>query len=108
MHARRPDLAHGPRVGVTAPRLAKVDAFFDRHGGKAILIGRFVGIVRAVAPFTAGASKLPLRGFLPWSLAGTAIWVIAKIPAKPASVTATRRPDGLWLCASGRRSDAPM
>ena len=38
------------------------------------VLNRFVGIVRAVAPFTAGASKLPLRGFLPWSIAGTAIW----------------------------------
>jgi membrane protein DedA with SNARE-associated domain len=33
--------------------------------------------VRAVAPFTAGASGLPLRGFLPWSLLGTAIWASA-------------------------------
>src|SRR4051812_46509282 len=37
-------VAHGPRVGVTAPRLARVEAFFDRHGGKAIMIGRFVGL----------------------------------------------------------------
>ena len=68
---------HGPRLGVSPARLAKVDAFFDRHGGKAILIGRFIGIVRAVAPFTAGASRLPLRGFLPWSLAGTFVWASA-------------------------------
>jgi membrane-associated protein len=74
---RRFLLAHGPRLGVTPKRLATVDGFFDRHGGKAILVGRFVGIVRAVAPFTAGASNLPLRGFLPWSLLGTAIWATA-------------------------------
>jgi membrane protein DedA with SNARE-associated domain len=54
-----------------------VDAFFARHGGKAILVGRFVGVVRAVAPFVAGASRLPLRGFLPWSLLGTALWAAA-------------------------------
>jgi membrane-associated protein len=70
-------VAHGPRVGVTAPRLARVDGFFDRHGGKAILVGRFVGLVRAVAPFVAGASGLPLRRFLPFSLAGTFIWAVA-------------------------------
>ena len=35
--------------------------FFDRHGGKAILIGRFIGLVRAVAPFLAGASGMRLR-----------------------------------------------
>ena len=68
---------HGPRVGVTTPRLARVESFFDRHGGKAILIGRFVGLVRAVAPFVAGASNLPLRRFLPFSLAGTFMWATA-------------------------------
>jgi membrane protein DedA with SNARE-associated domain len=67
----------GPRLGVSAKRLETVDRFFARHGGKAILIGRFIGIVRAVAPFTAGASRLPLRGFLPWSILGTAVWASA-------------------------------
>jgi membrane-associated protein len=71
---RRFLLAHGPRLGVTAPRLQRVEGFFARHGAKAILIGRFVGIVRAVAPFLAGASRLRLRAFLPWSLLGTATW----------------------------------
>jgi membrane-associated protein len=71
---RRFLVAHGPRIGVTAPRLERVDVFFDRHGAKAILIGRFIGIVRAVAPFTAGASGMPLRRFVPFSLLGTAAW----------------------------------
>ena len=64
----------GPRLGVTAPRLERVETFFDRHGPKAILVGRFVGIIRAVAPFLAGASGLRLRTFLPWSLLGTLAW----------------------------------
>ena len=68
---------HGPRLGVTAPRLQRVDDFFARHGARAILIGRFVGIVRAVAPFLAGASGMRLRAFLPWSLLGTAVWSAA-------------------------------
>jgi membrane-associated protein len=64
----------GPGFGVTPPRLERVEGFFDRHGPKAILIGRFVGIIRAVAPFLAGASGLRLRAFLPWSLLGTFAW----------------------------------
>jgi membrane protein DedA with SNARE-associated domain len=68
---------HGPRVGVTGERLATIETFFERHGGKAILIGRFVGLVRAVAPFLAGASKLPLRRFAGWSLLGTGVWASA-------------------------------
>jgi membrane-associated protein len=71
---RRFLVARGPRLGITPERLARVDGFFARHGAKAILIGRFIGIVRAVAPFLAGASGLPLRSFLPWSLLGTAAW----------------------------------
>jgi membrane-associated protein len=64
----------GPSFGVTPDRLARVEGFFDRHGPKAILVGRFVGIVRAVAPFLAGASGMRLRAFVPWSLLGTLVW----------------------------------
>jgi membrane-associated protein len=71
---RRFVIARGPRFGVTPERLHRVEAFFDRHGAKAILVGRFIGIVRAVAPFLAGSSGMRLRAFLPWSLLGTAVW----------------------------------
>ena len=74
---RRFLVARGPRVGISASRLESVEAFFDRHGPKAILVGRFIGIVRAVAPFLAGASGMRLRSFLPWSLLGTALWATA-------------------------------
>jgi membrane-associated protein len=74
---RRFLIARGPRLGVTAPRLERVEEFFDRHGPKAILAGRFIGIVRAVAPFLAGSSGMRLRAFLPWSLLGTAVWATA-------------------------------
>jgi membrane protein DedA with SNARE-associated domain len=67
-------VARGPRIGVTGARLARVDAFFERHGAKAILVGRFIGLIRAVAPFLAGASGMRLRSFLPWSLLGTFAW----------------------------------
>ena len=68
---------HGPRVGMTAPRVERVEHFYARHGAKAILVGRFVGIIRAVSPFLAGSSGLRFRAFLPWSLLGTAVWASA-------------------------------
>ena len=74
---RRFLIARGPRLGITTDRLTRVDSFFDKHGPKAILVGRFVGIIRAVAPFLAGASGMRLRAFLPWSLLGTAAWATA-------------------------------
>ena len=66
--------AHGPRIGVGPQQVTRVEAFFTRHGPKAILLGRFVGIVRAVAPFLVAASGMRLRRFLPWSVLGTGVW----------------------------------
>src|SRR3982751_1529677 len=65
---------HGPRVKITHERLEQVESYFDRHGGKTILIGRFIGLVRALAPFIAGASGLAYRRFLPYSVVGTGAW----------------------------------
>ena len=65
---------HGAKVQITESRLEQVEGFFDRHGGKAILIGRFVGIVRAVAPFLAGSSGMPLRRFVPYDVIGAGLW----------------------------------
>src|ERR687895_129592 len=65
---------HGPRFQLTPDRLARVDGFYARHGGKAVLLGRFTGLVRAVSPFVAGASGLALRRFVLWSAAGALLW----------------------------------
>lgn len=65
---------HGPRVHITEERLAQVEGFFDKHGGKAIFLGRFIGLVRAVAPFLAGSSGMAMRRFLPYDILGAGLW----------------------------------
>ena len=65
---------HGGRVKITEERLEQVEAFFERRGGMTILIGRFIGLVRAIAPFIAGASRMPLRKFLPYDVLGAGLW----------------------------------
>jgi membrane protein DedA with SNARE-associated domain/membrane-associated phospholipid phosphatase len=65
---------HGARVKITEERLEQVEAFFERRGGATILIGRFIGLVRAIAPFIAGASRMPLRKFLPYDVLGAGLW----------------------------------
>ena len=70
---------HGPRFGVGHERLDQIDDYFSRHGGKTIFIGRFVGFVRAFAPFVAGSSGMPYRGFVPYSILGTGLWVSSAI-----------------------------
>jgi undecaprenyl-diphosphatase len=65
---------HGPRVRITEQRLEQVEGFLHRHGGPTILIGRFVGLVRALAPFVAGASRMRLSTFLPYDILAAGIW----------------------------------
>ncbi|MGN6871845.1 MAG: DedA family protein [Solirubrobacteraceae bacterium] len=74
---RRFLLAHGPRVHITEQRLVRVEEFFGRYGPATILIGRFVGLVRPVAPFLAGASKYPPGRFVALAGLGTALWSAA-------------------------------
>ena len=64
-------LRYGRPFGVTAPRLARVDAWFERYGPAAIAIGRLVNFVRPTAPILAGATRFSYRRFLPWSMLGT-------------------------------------
>ena len=72
-------LRHGPRVGITHERFERVEDYFGRHGGKTILVGRFVSLVRALAPFVAGSSGMRYRNFLPYSVLGTGLWATAHI-----------------------------
>jgi membrane protein DedA with SNARE-associated domain/membrane-associated phospholipid phosphatase len=65
---------HGPRVKITHERLEQVEGYFERYGGRTILIGRFIGLVRALAPFVAGSSGLAYRRFIPYSIVGCGLW----------------------------------
>jgi membrane protein DedA with SNARE-associated domain len=67
-------IRHGARLGATPARLEQVERFFGRHGAKAIVIGRFVGIVRAMGPFTAGASGMRPGPFVAADVLGAGLW----------------------------------
>lgn len=70
-------LEHGHRVKLTPERIERVERYFSRHGGKTILFGRFIGAVRALTPFIAGASRMPARRFVPATVAAAGLWAIA-------------------------------
>ena len=67
-------LRHGPKLRITEERFEQVERYFKSHGGKTILIGRFIGLVRALAPFVAGSSGMEYRAFVPYSVLGTGLW----------------------------------
>jgi undecaprenyl-diphosphatase len=70
---------HGPRFGFSHERLVQVEDFFSRHGGKTIFVGRWIGFVRAFAPFIAGSSGMRYRAFVPYSVLGCGLWVGAMV-----------------------------
>jgi membrane-associated protein len=55
--------------------LAKAHAFFERYGGKAVVLGRFVPIVRTFVPFVAGAGAMTYSTFAFYNVAGAILWV---------------------------------
>lgn len=55
--------------------LVKTREFFDRHGSKTIIIGRFVPFVRTFAPFVAGLDSMDYAKFLPATIIGAVTWV---------------------------------
>jgi membrane-associated protein len=55
--------------------LAQAHAFFEKYGGKAVVLGRWVPIVRTFVPFVAGAGSMTYRTFALYNVVGAVIWV---------------------------------
>lgn len=57
--------------------LLQTRAFFERHGGKTIIIARFMPIIRTFAPFVAGVGAMHYRRFLAFNVIGAGLWVVS-------------------------------
>ena len=62
----------GRRVGPA--RWARAEAFVRTRGGRAVVAGRFVGVLRALIPALAGMAAMPYRVFVAWELAAALVW----------------------------------
>ncbi len=71
-----PKIFHKEKVRFLNRRhLDKAHEFYQRHGGKAVAIGRFLPIIRTFVPFVAGIGKMAYGRFLAFSVIGTLAWI---------------------------------
>ena len=61
--------------------LERTHAFYDRHGGKTVVIARFIPIVRTFAPFVAGIGRMFYPRFLAFSVGGAVLWSVLLVGA---------------------------
>ena len=81
-HYLGPRVFHSRESRWLNPRhLERAHAFYERHGGKTIIIARFVPIVRTFAPFVAGIGSMTYKRFLLFNVVGGALWVLLFVPA---------------------------
>ena len=74
----------GPRVfhyeesrWFSPKHLARAHAFYERHGGKTIILARFIPIVRTYVPFVAGIGAMPYARYIGWCVVGALAWVVS-------------------------------
>ncbi|HEX7476820.1 MAG TPA: VTT domain-containing protein [Polyangiales bacterium] len=73
-----PMLFNRPRSRIFRPEhAAAAKAFYDRHGGKAIIMARFMPVLRTFVPVIAGIAEMPYRRFASFNVIGNASWIFS-------------------------------
>jgi membrane-associated protein len=73
-----PRVFHYERSRWFSPKhLARAHAFYEKHGGKTIILARFVPIMRTYVPFVAGVGAMPYARYIVFCIAGALLWVVS-------------------------------
>jgi membrane-associated protein len=57
--------------------ITQTEEFYEKHGGKAVILARFVPIVRTIAPFVAGAASMKYSKYIVFCIIGATVWVMS-------------------------------
>lgn len=74
-HYLGPKVFSGNYRWLNREHLQRTEAFYEKHGGKTIILARFVPIIRTFAPFVAGVGAMNYRRFLSYNIVGGLLWV---------------------------------
>lgn len=69
-------IIHDPRIPLDEKHLQKTKKFFDRYGGKTIILARFVPFARTFAPFVAGVGAMDYKKFISYNIIGGLLWTL--------------------------------
>lgn len=70
-------MVHGKKIHlIRRSHILRTNQYYEKHGGKALILGRFIPIIRTMVPFVAGIGKMKFPRFLNFTVLGGMIWVL--------------------------------